>query len=127
MTIGHTVLKLEITGTVKKIPYEVQMRRIGRETELDRFAASVDWVQECLPEKLQVKGTAFAEIGKLACNTVVLASSSSGLCTSEISADLPNKESMLVAIPSIRRIWSGWWKSPRHRGRTKTLFDALTR
>jgi len=61
--------------------------------------ADVDWVQENLPETLEVKREAFAEIDRLAPVDAVLASSTSAITASQFTEALPGRARCLVAHP----------------------------
>ena len=56
-------------------------------------------IQESAPERLDLKKRIHAEIGAAASPDAVIASSTSGLLPSDIQADMPHAERMLVAHP----------------------------
>lgn len=60
----------------------------------------VDYVQECVPERLPVKQAVFAELDRLAPRGAILASSTSSFGMSRIAGDLAGRARMLVAHPA---------------------------
>lgn len=66
---------------------------------LESALESVSWVQECGPEKIDVKRALFAELDRLSNADAILASSSSALLPSAISQGLNGKHRCLVAHP----------------------------
>jgi 3-hydroxyacyl-CoA dehydrogenase len=69
-------------------------------------------VQENGPEKIDFKKTLYRQLDELLHPDVIIASSSSGLTMSEIqSACDKHPERCVIAIRSIRRIWSRWSRS----------------
>ena len=67
--------------------------------ELRTAVAGAQYVQECAPERVELKQELFAELDRLAPPEAVLASSSSFLPASSFAADLPGRERCLVAHP----------------------------
>ncbi|WP_279483781.1 3-hydroxyacyl-CoA dehydrogenase [Aureimonas sp. SK2] len=61
--------------------------------------AGATWVQECGPEKIEVKRETFAMLDRLSDMETVLASSSSALLPSAISEGLPGRARVVVAHP----------------------------
>ena len=66
---------------------------------LAEAVADADYVQECAPERLDLKRQLFAELDRLAPPAAVLASSSSAISPSLFAADLPGQARCLVAHP----------------------------
>lgn len=66
---------------------------------LAEAVAGVDYVQECVPEILEVKRSVTSSIAELAPPTAILASSTSGLVPSSFSADAPARHRCLVVHP----------------------------
>lgn len=75
------------------------LERIVFTAELAEAVADADLVQECVPERLEVKRQLFAELDRLAPPSAVLASSSSAICPSAFAAGLPGQTRCLVAHP----------------------------
>lgn len=67
--------------------------------DLAAAVADAVHVQECAPERVELKRTVFAELDRLAPPDAVLASSSSFLPASAFAADLPGRARCLVAHP----------------------------
>ena len=67
--------------------------------ELPDALGGAVWVQECGPERLEVKREIFGRLDKLVAPTAILASSSSALLPSAISRGLEGRERCLVAHP----------------------------
>jgi L-gulonate 3-dehydrogenase len=66
---------------------------------LDEAVAGADLVQECAPERVDLKRELFAQLDAAAPSTAVLASSSSALPASQFAAELPGRARCLVAHP----------------------------
>jgi L-gulonate 3-dehydrogenase len=66
---------------------------------LAEAVADADYVQECAPERLELKRELFAELDRLAPPSAVLASSSSAIQPSRFAAGLPGQARCLVAHP----------------------------
>ena len=67
--------------------------------DLGACLASTGYVQECAPEDIEVKRALFEELGRLAPDDAVFASSSSALRTTQIAGELACRERCLVAHP----------------------------
>ncbi len=67
--------------------------------ELPQALEGAVWVQECGPERLEVKREIFGRLDKRAAPAAILASSSSGLLPSAISEGLEGRERCVVAHP----------------------------
>src|SRR5215207_10609610 len=75
------------------------LKRIAFTNSLGEAAAGAVYVQECAPERLDLKRQLFAELDRLAPPSAVLASSSSAIPPSLFAADLPGQARCLVAHP----------------------------
>jgi 3-hydroxyacyl-CoA dehydrogenase len=73
--------------------------RVSISADLRSALAGVSYVQECAPEQLALKRELFAELDLLAAADAVLASSSSALTASAITAGLPGADRCLIAHP----------------------------
>jgi L-gulonate 3-dehydrogenase len=73
--------------------------RISYVATLDDAVAEVDWVQENLPETLDIKREAFAALDRLAPDEAVLASSTSAIPASQFTETLAGRARCLVAHP----------------------------
>mgnify|MGYP001817010146 CR=1 FL=1 len=73
--------------------------RISVSGDLGEAVNNAAYVQECVPEDLEIKRKVFADLCSLAPGSAVLASSSSALLASQIAAGLENAQRCLVAHP----------------------------
>ena len=79
-------------------PYTV-LKRLTTVSGLAEATDGAIYVQECVPEKLDLKRTLFAKLDRLTPPDVILASASSALTTSAFAADLQGRARMLVVHP----------------------------
>jgi carnitine 3-dehydrogenase len=68
-------------------------------TDLDAMARQVDFIQENIPEQLELKQRVLAAASRQAPPDVVIASSTSGLLPSDLQRDMAAPERFLVAHP----------------------------
>jgi len=80
-------------------PPDVILARIGVASELEEAIAEADYVQENLPEQLDLKRTVFAELDRLAPAHAVLASSTSAIPGSDFTENLAGRGRCLVVHP----------------------------
>lgn len=73
--------------------------RIYRAPDLASSADNADYVQESVSEKLEVKQTVFARLDSICSESVVIASSSSGLLIGEIQKSTKNPQRCIIAHP----------------------------
>ncbi len=99
---------------------------------LDEALADVDWVQESLPETLEVKREAFAALDRLAPADAVLASSTSAIPASQFTETLPGRARCLVAHPvnpphlvPIVELCGAPWTSPEVIERAQRVYAEL--
>ena len=105
------------------------MARIDFVPELARAVAGVGWVQENLPETLEVKRAVYAELDRLAPPAAVLASSTSAIPASRFTEDLAGRARCLVAHPvnpphlvPIVELCGAPWTSPDTLERAKVVY-----
>lgn len=80
-------------------PVDVVSDRItGHEVLLDALDGA-ELVQECAPERLDVKREIFQQLGAYSANDAVLASSSSAIVSSEFATVTPARDRVLIAHP----------------------------
>ena len=79
-------------------PYTV-LKRLTTVSGLAEATDGAIYVQECVPEKLDLKRTLFAKLDRLTPPDVILASASSALTTSAFAADLQGRARILVVHP----------------------------
>ncbi|HEV8016996.1 MAG TPA: 3-hydroxyacyl-CoA dehydrogenase NAD-binding domain-containing protein [Steroidobacteraceae bacterium] len=68
-------------------------------TDLQSMARQADFIQENIPEQLELKQRVLAEVSRHAPADVVIASSTSGLMPSDLQRDMVAPERLLVAHP----------------------------
>ena len=68
-------------------------------TDLEQMARSVDFIQENIPEQLELKQRILAQVSRQAPRDVVIASSTSGLMPTDMQRDMRFPERLLVAHP----------------------------
>jgi carnitine 3-dehydrogenase / betainyl-CoA thioesterase len=68
-------------------------------TDLEAMARRVDFIQENIPEQLELKQRVLAQASRAAPADVVIASSTSGLLPSDLQRDMQAPERLLVAHP----------------------------
>ena len=73
--------------------------RLSFTTDLNAMAARADFIQENIPEQLELKQRVLAEVSRHAPADVVIASSTSGLMPTELQRDMQHPERFLVAHP----------------------------
>ena len=74
-------------------------QRITTETDLAKAVADADYVQESIPEKVEVKQAMFAELDQLTPPETILASSSSAIPASQFTESLTHRQRCLIAHP----------------------------
>jgi L-gulonate 3-dehydrogenase len=97
-TVAATLAALREHGLVACATDEV-CARLTLCTEVAEAVHGVDHVQECAPERLELKQALFAELDALAPPEAVLASSSSAMPASSFAAGLPGAARCLVLHP----------------------------
>jgi carnitine 3-dehydrogenase len=68
-------------------------------TDLDAMAASVDFIQENIPEQLELKQRILGQVSRHAPADVIIASSTSGLMPTDLQKDMQHPQRFLVAHP----------------------------
>ena len=66
---------------------------------IEAAVATADWVQESVPERLEVKHATYKSIFAAACDTTLIGSSTSGFKPSDLQAGLTKPERLMVAHP----------------------------
>ena len=96
--IASRLAQLDAAGLLDEAPETIG----GRVTVGDDLAAAVAraaHVQECAPERVELKRELFARLDALAAPDAVLASSSSAIVASAFAGDLPGRARCLVVHP----------------------------
>ena len=78
---------------------EEMLARVSLVSDLGAAVSGADYVQECAPERLDLKQALFGELGRLTSSSAVLASSSSAIPISQVAAQLPERGRCLVVHP----------------------------
>jgi carnitine 3-dehydrogenase len=73
--------------------------RLSFTTDMHAMARQVDFIQENIPEQLELKQRVLADVSRHAPADVVIASSTSGLMPSDLQRDMTAPERLLVAHP----------------------------
>jgi len=73
--------------------------RLTFTTDLNAMAAQVDFIQENIPEQLELKQRILAQVSRHAPADVLIASSTSGLMPTDLQQDMQHPERFLVAHP----------------------------
>jgi L-gulonate 3-dehydrogenase len=96
--IASSISDLHEFGLCAAEPEEI-LSRVSMSDDLAATVGDAEYVQECVPEDLQLKQKLFRELEHLAPAAAVLASSSSAIPASRIAAGLGTAERCLVAHP----------------------------
>lgn len=96
--ITASIADLREFGLVRVEPAEI-LSRISVDGDLGDTVRDATYIQECVPEDLQLKQKLFRELAQLAPAAAVLASSSSAIPASHFAAELATRERCLVAHP----------------------------
>jgi 3-hydroxyacyl-CoA dehydrogenase len=89
---------LDQAGLLDEAP-AVLLARITPCATLQEAVDGADYVQESLPERVDVKKLIFAQLDKIAAPTAVLASSTSSIPASAFTEDIPGRARCVIAHP----------------------------
>lgn len=92
-------LRLMVDEGLVVTPVEEMQGRVSFHEILLDALAGADLVQECVPEKLDVKREIFQQIGAYSPKHAVLASSSSAIVSSQFATATPARNRVLIAHP----------------------------
>ncbi|XP_069102316.1 LOW QUALITY PROTEIN: lambda-crystallin homolog [Argopecten irradians] len=99
-SLKSTLEQYERDGYLRgKLTAVQQMALISTSSSISDCLKDAFYVQECVPENLDLKKKVFTEMDAVASDGVILASSSSCLCASMFTEGLTHKANMLVAHP----------------------------
>ncbi|MFC4005034.1 3-hydroxyacyl-CoA dehydrogenase [Prauserella oleivorans] len=96
--LADRLTRLDAHGLLAERPHEVAAR-VSFASTLSEAVQGATLVQECAPERLDLKRSLFAELAGSTGDEVVLASSSSAIRPSAIAEDLPATDRILVGHP----------------------------
>jgi 3-hydroxyacyl-CoA dehydrogenase len=97
--LDHRLTTLAEAGLIDEAPAAVAGRVQMHGALADAVAGAVH-IQECAPERLELKAQLLAEIDALAIPDAVIASSSSAIAIGESARDLPGRARCLVVHPA---------------------------
>ncbi|WP_081416505.1 3-hydroxyacyl-CoA dehydrogenase [Arthrobacter castelli] len=89
---------LSASGLTAEEPDRI-IRRVGITSTVREALSGAILVQECVPERLDVKRRIFSELGDLTAPECILASSSSAIPASRIAAEMDCDDRIIVAHP----------------------------
>ena len=128
--LAEGLAELERNGLVEGST-DIQAR-ISATGDLEAALDGADWVQENAPERLEVKRPLFARMDAVVPESVVIASSTSAIPCSEISAGLDGAARVVVAHPAnpphllpIVEISGGGATSPDTIGRARSFLEDI--
>jgi 3-hydroxyacyl-CoA dehydrogenase len=107
-------------------------RRVRVATDLADALTGADFVQESLPERVEVKRAIFAELDRLAASDAILASSTSTIVASLFTENLAGRHRCLVAhpvnpphlVPVVELVGTPW-TSPDVVARAKAIYEQV--
>jgi 3-hydroxyacyl-CoA dehydrogenase len=85
-TVAQSFRDLVKFGLLSEFAAESAIRRVSYTMSLEQAVSTVDYVQECVPESLQLKRKMFREISALTHRGIIIASSSGGFAMSKIQS-----------------------------------------
>lgn len=98
--ITQELKTLEKAGHLRgSLTADEQLQKIRFSKSLEECVKGAEYVQECVPEVLELKKQVFANLDKLADDKMILASSSSAIPASKFSEEMKNRSRVLVAHP----------------------------
>src|SRR6478672_12086149 len=108
------------------------LARIEHAADIESAIEGADWVQENLPEKVEVKRDVFARLDRHARPDAVLASSTSAIPASRFTENLAGRARCLVAHPvnpphlvPIVELCGAPWTSPETMARAERVFASV--
>jgi len=98
--IKEELLEFEEAGTLRgNIPAKAQAELVTGTASLAECVEGAVWVQECVPEVLELKRKVWGEVDKLAGEGTILATSTSCIVPSKISDFMVHRSQFIVAHP----------------------------
>lgn len=100
LDIGKQLAALQERGLLRgTTSAEEQFQLIGTSDDLRQCVQDAVYVQECVPESLEMKLSVFKELDSLADKETILASSSSAIPCSKFTENLINRHRCIIAHP----------------------------
>lgn len=87
-------------GIITDYELEAAICRLKPCSDLATACAGAEYIQECVPEDIQIKQRTFRELDRLSSPQAILASSVSALSMTEIARDVQHAERCVVAHPT---------------------------
>lgn len=99
--IANDLKRLEQTKSLRgNLTADQQIGRITRTNDLKELVKNSIFIQECVPENLNVKRNVFKQLDELIdSNRIILASSTDTFLPSQLSADMKHKSQVIVTHP----------------------------
>lgn len=92
---------LEKQGLLRgSLTKEQQFKNITYTNSLEESVSEAFFIQECVPERIEIKKAVWSKIEKIMNKKAVMSSSTSALLPSAISADLTHKNRFIVSHPT---------------------------
>lgn len=111
---------------------EAAKKRLKRVDTLEALLQDADYVQESIVERLDIKQTVYAEMEKSLSPNAIIASSSSGLCMTQIQQVLKHPQRSLIAHPfnpphlvPLVELVAGKKTDETHINQVYTFFESL--
>lgn len=131
--IAQRLLGLEKSGMLRgEQSAEQQSKLVTGSDDLEECLRDVIYVQECVPESLEMKTAIFKDLDRLADVKTILASSSSAIPSSKFTESLAHRERCIIAHPvnppyymPLVELVPSPWTSPDVVERTRSLMTDL--
>ncbi|XP_046574553.1 lambda-crystallin homolog [Haliotis rubra] len=111
---------------------DVQFSRISASTSLLEAVNNAVYIQECVPERRELKRAVLLEVDGAMTSTAILASSTSAMMPSLLSDHLTNKDRFIVAHPTnppfyvpVVEIVPAPWTADHVTAKTSEIMDAI--
>ncbi|KAL4232929.1 Crystallin [Mactra antiquata] len=77
-----------------------QFKNISTTSDLSQCVENADYIQECVPERIELKTAVYSRIDPIIKDTCILASSASALLPSKLAANIQHKNRFIVVHPT---------------------------
>jgi len=131
--IRATLARYESQGCLRgELDAASQARLITGSSSLSQCLQGATYVQECVPESVEMKRKVFEQLDPLITPDMVVATSSSCICVSQFAGNMRNKHRTLVAHPvnppyfiPLVEIVPGPWTLPAVTSRARSLLESV--